>query len=42
VQARAADFVSANHKAALQVLRELSGQNAAPNAAAWQRVLGDR
>ena len=36
---RGADFVSENQKAALQVLRDLSGQDAAPNAAAWQRVL---
>ncbi|HZZ80375.1 MAG TPA: HEAT repeat domain-containing protein [Gemmataceae bacterium] len=40
VKARAADFVSANHQAALEVLRQLTGQDAAPNAAAWQRVIG--
>jgi hypothetical protein len=39
MKARAADFLSENHKAALKVLRDLSGQDAAPNAAAWQRVL---
>ena len=39
IQARAAEFLSENHKAALKVLRDLSGQDAAPNAAAWQRVL---
>ena len=36
---RAADFLSANHRAAVQVLRELTGRDAAPNQAAWQRVL---
>jgi hypothetical protein len=40
VQARPADFQSENHKAAVRVLRELTGQDAAPNQAAWQRVLG--
>ena len=40
VNARPADYLSANHQAALRVLRELSGQDAAPNRAAWQRVLG--
>jgi hypothetical protein len=39
IQARAADFLSDNHKAALKVLRDLSGEDAAPNAAAWQKVL---
>ena len=39
VQARPADFLSENHKAALDVLRRLTGQNAEPNQAAWQRVL---
>lgn len=39
MKARGADFLSENHKAALKVLRDLSGQDAAPNAAAWQRVL---
>ncbi len=37
MKARAADFVSENHKAAMKVLRDLSGQDAAPNAAAWQK-----
>jgi hypothetical protein len=39
MKARAADFLSENHKAAMKVLRDLSGQDAAPNAAAWQKVL---
>ena len=39
VQTRPADFQSENHKAALRVLRELTGQDAAPNQAAWQRAL---
>jgi hypothetical protein len=39
MKARAADFLSENHQAALKVLRDLSGQDAVPNAAAWQRVL---
>jgi hypothetical protein len=39
MQARAADFLSENHKAAMKVLRDLSGQDAAPNTAAWQKVL---
>lgn len=40
VQARPAGFLSANHKAALDALRRLTGQDAAPNPAAWQRVFG--
>ncbi len=40
VQARAADFLSANHKAAVEVLQELTGRrDVAPNRAAWQRAL---
>jgi len=39
-QARPADYQSENQKAALRVLQELTGQDAAPNPAAWQRVLG--
>jgi hypothetical protein len=39
VQARPVGFLSENHKAALDVLRRLTGQNAEPNQAAWQRVL---
>jgi hypothetical protein len=40
VQERPAGYLSENHQAALHVLRELSGQDAAPTPAAWQRVLG--
>jgi hypothetical protein len=40
VRQRAADFLSENHQAAVRVLRELTGQDAEPNQAAWQRVLG--
>ena len=40
VQARAADFLSENHKAAIRVLSELTGQaNVAPTQKAWQAVL---
>jgi hypothetical protein len=42
VQARPAGFISENHKAALDVLRRLTGQNAAPNANAWQQALVGR
>jgi hypothetical protein len=34
--------LSDNHRAALLVLQRLTGQDAAPNHAAWQRVLGAR
>jgi hypothetical protein len=40
VQARPAGYLSENHRAALLVLQKLTGQDAAPNTAAWQRVLG--
>ena len=40
VQARPAGYQSENQKAALRVLQELTGQDAAANPAAWQRVLG--
>jgi hypothetical protein len=40
MQQRPADYLSENHLAALRVLRDLSGQDAAPTPAAWQRVLG--
>jgi hypothetical protein len=36
VKARPADFVSENHKAAADALRRITGQNGAPNAAAWR------
>jgi hypothetical protein len=39
IQQRPAGFLSENHKAALYVLRELTGRDAAPNAAAWHQVL---
>ncbi len=42
VASRPATFQSENHKAALLVLRRLSGQDADPNQAAWQRVLDNR
>jgi hypothetical protein len=38
---RPANFLSANQQAALQVLRELTGQDAQPNPAAWHRIIGD-
>jgi hypothetical protein len=40
VAERAAGFVSENHQAAIRVLRELSGQNAAPTAEGWRQALG--
>ncbi len=41
VRARAADYLSENHKVAVRVLSELSGQqNVVPTQAAWQRALG--
>ena len=41
VRARAADYLSENHKVVVRVLSELSGQqNVAPTQAAWQRVVG--
>jgi hypothetical protein len=40
VAARPANYLSENQKAALAVLRELTGQDAEPNPAAWRRVLG--
>jgi hypothetical protein len=41
IQARAADYLSENHKAVIRVLTELSGQqNVAPTQVAWQRVVG--
>jgi len=40
VQERPVDDLSENHKAAVRVLRELTGQDAAPNQAAWQQVVG--
>lgn len=43
VKTRAADFLSANHKAAVAVLEELTGQrNVAATQAAWQRALDAR
>jgi hypothetical protein len=40
VAARPANYLSENQKAALAALRELTGQDADPNPAAWGRVLG--
>ena len=40
VQARPADFLSVNHKAAIEVLKELTGQrDVAPNQAAWRKAV---
>ncbi len=39
VAARPANYLSENQKAALTALRELTGQNADPNPAAWRHVL---
>lgn len=39
VRQRAADFLSENHQAAVRVLRELTGQDAAPTQDAWRRVI---
>ncbi len=33
-------YLSEQHKEALRALRELTGQAAEPNLAAWRRVLG--
>ena len=41
VASRAASYLSDNHKAALLVLRQMTGQDAAPTQAAWLRVLGE-
>jgi hypothetical protein len=40
VAARPANYLSENQKAVLATLRELTGQDAAANPAAWRRVLG--
>jgi hypothetical protein len=41
MQARAADYLSENHKVVVRVLSELSGlQNVAPTQVAWQRAFG--
>ena len=40
VAERPAGFVSENHKAAVDALRTLTGQNAAANRAAWHRIIG--
>ncbi len=39
VQTRPADQISENHKAALRVLRELTGQDVGTTQAAWQQVV---
>jgi hypothetical protein len=38
IKARPANFIAENHKAAMDALRRLTGQNADANAAAWNRI----